>query len=179
VVILSPHEVFAKPLPGLAGRGAHRWTGSLAKSDPASDDAERWRPVVGYSGYYEVSSWGRIRGVERRARTCNQWGEASRTVPPKILRPKYRGARVSVQLSRDGVQETCELHTLVLQAFVGPRPKGHYARHVNDDPADCGLSNLQWTRRNWGGQGRKLKAGIVKLSEVGAVANHISLMRHK
>ena len=40
------------------------------------------------------------------------------------------------------------LHDLVLTAFVGPRPEGAVARHLNDDPTDNRLVNLAWGSRS-------------------------------
>lgn len=40
------------------------------------------------------------------------------------------------------------LHDLVLTAFVGPRPEGAVARHLNDDPTDNRLVNLAWGTRS-------------------------------
>ena len=36
------------------------------------------------------------------------------------------------------------VHRLVLEAFVGPRPEGMVARHLNGDPGDNRLENLAW-----------------------------------
>lgn len=36
------------------------------------------------------------------------------------------------------------VHRLVLEAFVGPAPEGHVARHLNGNPADNRLVNLAW-----------------------------------
>ena len=38
-------------------------------------------------------------------------------------------------------------HSMVLEAFVGPRPAGHVARHLNDVPGDDRLDNLSWGSR--------------------------------
>jgi hypothetical protein len=35
-------------------------------------------------------------------------------------------------------------HVLVLETFVGPRPDGHEADHINNDGFDNRLVNLQW-----------------------------------
>ena len=36
------------------------------------------------------------------------------------------------------------IHDLVLETFVGPRPDGHQASHLNGDRADSRLENLTW-----------------------------------
>ena len=36
------------------------------------------------------------------------------------------------------------IHTLVLIAFVGPRPFAHEGDHYNFDPSDNRLQNLRW-----------------------------------
>ena len=119
---------------------------------------ERWVDIPGYGGHYRISDLGEVLSVERRARTCNQWGEASRTVPERILSQRIRDGRALVQLCIDGLRHNVTVSTTVLDAFAGPRPRGHYAEFHNGDPTDCRLSNLYWRKRDWGGRGRKLKA---------------------
>jgi hypothetical protein len=49
-----------------------------------------------------------------------------------------------VQLSRCGEAVARNVHTLVLTAFVGPRPDGMECRHLNGVRADARLENLAW-----------------------------------
>ena len=90
-----------------------------------------WRPVCGYEGRYEVSDAGEVRSLLRR----------------RILvirqRPGPRGY-LRVTLSFDGVEKDYRVHVLVLEAFVGPRPDGQMARHLNDVRTDNRLENLAW-----------------------------------
>ena len=103
---------------------------------------EQWRPVVGHEGYYEVSDEGRVRGVERLARKRNGGTYA---VKAKLLKltPTSQGY-VRVTLARDGVLRYARVHTLVLEAFVGPCPSGHEALHKDDIGANNALRNLRW-----------------------------------
>lgn len=119
---------------------------------------ERWLPIVGTGGHYRVSDLGDVLGVPRRARTCNQWGESTRRVPAHVMSRKMRNNRAVVQICVDGQPRNILVHIAVLEAFVGPRPRGHYAEFRNGDPTDCRLSNLYWRKQDWGGRGRKLKA---------------------
>lgn len=96
--------------------------------------AERWLPVPGASRY-EVSDHGRVRSLVR-------W------TPPRILSPaKSRKGYLTVGIFTDaggGRPRTARVHHLVLEAFVGPRPPGRETRHLDGDPANNYLSNLQW-----------------------------------
>ncbi len=40
------------------------------------------------------------------------------------------------------------LHDLILTTFVGPRPEGAVARHLNDTPTDNRVVNLAWGSRS-------------------------------
>ncbi|QXN74668.1 HNH endonuclease [Mycobacterium phage JeTaime] len=100
---------------------------------------ERWLPIEGYEGCYEVSDQGRVRSLER----LNARGARvrERILTPMLCgRPKYH----MVALHRDGVRNVRKVHHLVLEAFVGPRLGDVLCRHKNDIPTDNRLSNLAW-----------------------------------
>jgi hypothetical protein len=120
--------------------------------------AEQWRDMVGTGGSYRVcADTGKVHGVPRRARTCNQWGESTRGVPAHIMSQKMHNGRATVQVCIEGQPRTILVANAVLEAFIGPRPKGHYAEFRNGDPSDCRLANVYWRKQDWGGKGRKLK----------------------
>lgn len=103
------------------------------------DTIEKWAPVVGYEGLYEVSTMGRIKALPRITSNGRKRGE-------RILRDSdnghgYRSVMfcINYQTSRRYV------HRLVLEAFRGPCPEGMESRHMNGSPGDNRLSNLQWS----------------------------------
>lgn len=104
--------------------------------------SEQWRDVVGYEGLYQVSSEGRVRSLDRTY--------GSRLYKGKLMNPSLEarsGYRV-LGLHRNNKSRPARVHNLVLEAFVGPRPPRHDARHLNGDPTDNRLENLAWgTRR--------------------------------
>lgn len=63
---------------------------------------------------------------------------------PKVLRPGISkgGGYPVVNLCDEQGQKTRTVHSLVLEAFVGPRPDGMLTRHLNGDPSDNRLENL-------------------------------------
>lgn len=102
---------------------------------------ERWLPVVGWEGFYQVSDHGRVRTVSRKVSTGRGW----RIVPQTVRRPgPTRCGYLNITMSRPGRVSTRTIHTVVLEAFVGPRPLGMEACHRDGDKANNTLSNLRW-----------------------------------
>lgn len=86
-----------------------------------------WRSITRAPGF-AVSSWGHVR---RGAALVGTWGSANDYI------------QVSLQRA-DGSRELVSVHTLVLEAFVCPRPPRHQADHLDGDRANNMLSNLEW-----------------------------------
>lgn len=100
--------------------------------------AEEWRPIPGWLGLYEVSSFGRVKSLARVDALGRPW-------PERVLAHEIKAnGRHRVTLYGAGRSERRQVHHLVLEAFVGPCPDGLEACHWNDDPADNRLGNLRW-----------------------------------
>lgn len=94
-----------------------------------------WREIPGYPDY-RVNNLGVVESRLASSRHSNkaEWH------PLSIQPTKYP----SVVLCRNGIHKTRTVHTLVLEAFIGPKPKGMEACHCNGNRADNRLSNLRW-----------------------------------
>ena len=102
---------------------------------------EEWRPVVGYEGVYEVSSFGRVRSLDR-------WVKANsgrRRTGVRYFTPSASGKNKKYKrvLLRNPDKQR-PVHHLVLEAFVGPRPEDCEARHLDGNPGNNRLDNLAW-----------------------------------
>lgn len=114
--------------------------------------SETWRPVVGWEGLYEVSDLGRVRSLDRIVEMNSRWGGTiKRLHPGRVLKlqkcsvaPDFPRGYWEVQLARDGNAQHARVHVLVLTAFVGPKPEGMEARHLNGNPHDSRAANLMW-----------------------------------
>ena len=107
-----------------------------------SQSNEKWLPVAGYAGMYEVSNHGRVRSLDRIVRVT---ADQSRVARGRILSPgPHRGGYKLINLSRDGHRKSATVHKLVLEAFVGTAPSGMEACHADGDPANNRLDNLRW-----------------------------------
>lgn len=111
-------------------------------------DEEKWIPIDGYVGRYEVSNYGNVRShptlrkvLARDGKTINyaKW-------PGRNLKPVLRSdGRYQVSLCGDGgIRKEALIHALVLEAFVGPRPEGMNGLHGDGNSKNNNLSNLRW-----------------------------------
>lgn len=102
---------------------------------------ERWLPVVGYEGFYEVSDQGNVRSVTRVDALGRTWKGQ-----PMQVHPTRRG-HLRTQLRREGTVKRKHVHRLVLEAFVGPCPNGMECCHGDGNPQNNRLPNLRWDTR--------------------------------
>jgi len=90
---------------------------------------EKWRPIPGYEGRYEVSNFGRVKSLKGTH---------------KFLKPGLRNGYPSVLLCVGGEKKNRTVHSLVCEAFYGPRPEMHEVMHLDGDKANNRLSNLSY-----------------------------------
>lgn len=104
---------------------------------------EVWKDVVGYEGLYQVSNLGNVKSLPKEWSTANG---GKRSHNGMILRPwtKRKGYKIVV-FSKDGISKGKQIHQLVAESFLGHKPCGHklVIDHINDDPSDNRLENLQ------------------------------------
>lgn len=111
------------------------------------ENAETWQDIPTLRGFYQASSWGRIRSVERVVPSTRNGKSATRISPSKVLTPHLnlaRGGYYSVKVSVEGKAVTKAVHSLVCEAFQGLRSDGMTAAHNNGDPTDNRAENLRW-----------------------------------
>lgn len=107
------------------------------------NEIENWKPVAGYEDFYEVSDLGRIRALFE---SWNGRYKAGRIIQP-IQRPD---GYLMVNLYYPGANQkgkTCTVHKIVLDAFVGPRPKSLVCRHLDGTRSNNATTNLKWGTR--------------------------------
>ena len=89
------------------------------------------KPIPGYPNY-EVSNWGRIfivkngTRVEKLPRPCNN-------------RERY----LNIRLWNKGQKKKICVHNLVAKVFLGEIPEGYVVDHINNNPSDNYVTNLQ------------------------------------
>lgn len=108
---------------------------------------EKWRPVIGFEGLYEVSDEGRVRSLPR---VVPHRSGGRLTLSGRVLVGSRRATRgyPMVNLWKDNTQHARYVHALVLEAFVGPRPASADACHADGSVDNNRLTNLRWGSRS-------------------------------
>lgn len=131
-----------------AMRSSEIWNAQRGR-DRVSED---WRAVVGFEGSYEVSNLGRVRSLDR-TRIYQRFDQGAKRMVTvtrlhkgHVLRPgtTKSGHQLVVLKRGSGGQY---VHSLVLAAFVGPRPDGSECCHGDGDPTNNRVENLRWDTR--------------------------------
>lgn len=90
---------------------------------------EEWRPVVGYEGKYKVSRSGAVYSITKGILLSPQSG---------------RGGYLRVELWKGNVRQGRSVHSVVAEAFIGPRPPGLHINHIDGNKLNNTPPNLEY-----------------------------------
>jgi len=95
---------------------------------------EVWKPIEGYEGRYEVSSFGRVKSyAQDRVRGKIKTGH-----------PVRKGYRHILLYDADGNKKWYPIHRLVAAAFL-PNPENlEQVNHMDEDKTNNYVGNLEW-----------------------------------
>lgn len=102
---------------------------------------EKWKPVVGFEGQYEVSSHGQVKSLSRWTR-----GTRSKLLSEIVMKKKInKGGYECVHLRDiDGKSHHPTVHRLVAEIFIpNPENKGT-VNHIDGDKRNNDMFNLEW-----------------------------------
>jgi hypothetical protein len=98
-----------------------------------NDTPERWLPIPGHEGRYDVSDQGNVRS----------WVPYNGTSVPRTLATELnKHGYLRAVLYGDCRKISKRVHQLVMLAFVGPRPEGLETRHLDGNKLNNILTNL-------------------------------------
>jgi hypothetical protein len=132
---------------------------------------EKWKDIIGYEGYYQISNLGRVKRLEGK---CLTKGNSYRSVKEKILKPfpnKARGNYLYINLNMYGVIQQYRLHILVAKHFI-PNPSNlPEINHIDGIKEHNYVSNLEWCTQLHNMQ-HSFKIGTHKIRKGNSSPNH-------
>lgn len=108
---------------------------------------EEWRSIPGYEGLYEVSSYGRVRSLDRYVKYSNG------------IMHLHKGRILSTGKDKDGYFIVClyknkthkfyHIHRLVALTFIPNSDNFPCVNHKDEDKTNNRLDNLEWCNHKY------------------------------
>lgn len=103
---------------------------------------ENWKEITGYEGYFEVSNLGNFRSKDR---VIKYKQNGTRNYPGKSLKTEtiVEGYQ-RIVLMKDGIKKRFMCYKIVAQEFI-PNPNNKpFVNHIDGNPANNKVENLEW-----------------------------------
>lgn len=105
---------------------------------------EEWRSVKGFEGYYEISSFGRIKSLDRRV-TFSHHKNTNTLIQGQLLKTHFnRRGYVIVGLKKEGKHYPKKIHRLVAEAFIENDQNLPQINHKDGIKLSNSSVNLEW-----------------------------------
>lgn len=93
-------------------------------------EKEKWLPIKGYEGLYEVSNLGRIKSLRK-----------NKMMSIKPVKDRYKSVGL---VDRNGIIKSIKIHRLVAIHFIENPENKREVNHKNMNKNDNRVSNLEW-----------------------------------
>ena len=128
------------------------------------NEQEQWKDIEGYEGIYQVSSFGRVRSLDRVRPDKNG---VMQPFKGKILGQYPLNGYNHVALMKNCQHRTTKVHRLVALAFVPGYFDGAEVNHKDENRLNNRADNLEWCDRkynnNYGTRTEKATAHLRKI----------------
>ncbi len=114
------------------------------------NNSEIWKDIIGYEGLYQISTFGRVRSLDKTVRTGlvvyrNGKPFTERLIKGRLLRLSMSGKYYRVGLTKNFRHRTIRVHQLVAITFLNHKPCGHdiVVDHIDNNKLNNNLANLR------------------------------------
>ena len=122
---------------------------------------EKFKPVQGYAGIYEISNLGRVKSLSRvvERKDGNSRVTEDRIILPFLTKCGYH----QIVLCKDGVRKKHYIHRLVANAFIENPNKLPIINHKDENKLNNRVDNLEWCSAYYNLRYGKMQAKLVKI----------------
>lgn len=107
---------------------------------------EIFKDIVGYTGLYQVSNFGRIKSLQRLVK--HNYG-GLKTLKERFLSISTDSCGYCIViLCKNGNKETFKTHRLVAEHFIEPIKDKTHVNHIDGNKSNNLVSNLEWCNRS-------------------------------
>jgi hypothetical protein len=106
---------------------------------------EIWKSIKSYNGLYEISSFGRVRSLDRVIEQRNRFKIVKHVYRGRLIIPRIPQNRYPyVHLSKAGKRLSITIHRLVANAFLKKKKGRNEVNHIDGNKTNNNVENLEW-----------------------------------
>lgn len=112
---------------------------------------EVWKDIPQYKGFYQASSFGNIRSLDRKIKQLSNGGKTYFTYIKKgkvLAQGIQNGGYPVVSISINSKRKICTVHRLVASAFIENPNNYSEVNHRDGDKKNNCAENLEWVERS-------------------------------
>lgn len=103
---------------------------------------EIWKDIPGYEGYYQVSTFGRVRSVDRTV--YDSVGRVRHLKGQLKKLSKLNDGYIAVSLCLDGIEKHVQVHRLIAITFIPNSEHKPQVNHKDGNKTNNSVDNLEW-----------------------------------
>jgi len=103
-------------------------------------EPEVWKPIPDYEGIYEISSWGRVKGLDRFKKSSKY---TFHIYKGRILKPDNRNNYLQVLLCKNYIKKWFKIHIIVCAVFCSNKHLLGVVNHIDTDTLNNYYKNLE------------------------------------
>lgn len=123
---------------------------------------EIWKDIKDLEGFYQVSTWGRVRSVDRMVDDC--YG-SKRVAKGQIIKPyksKKGYLKVTLYLNKKEWKKK-RVHRLVAEAFIENPFNYPEVNHIDGNKENNSVTNLEWCTGEYNrNHAKMMRQGILR-----------------